>query len=432
MRGDPTRVRQVLLNLIGNAIKFTAQGSVSIHVYCEAGLGSWQNSDWRRVCLRVTDTGIGIPSEALPRLFHEFQQAELSTNRRYGGSGLGLAISRQLVEAMGGQIGVESTPGVGSTFEFKLPMQIGQSPTDNHDVDLPPHEHSLRVLCAEDFPSNQLIIRTLLEDMGQRCDIAANGRLAVTALSEHDYDLVLMDGRMPDMDGIAATRAIRSGGLPGLEVRDAEIMIVALTANVSADDKQRYLHAGMNDFLTKPIDQRALHLVVAKAIKRRLIEGAQLPLAADADAEAEEHSVAHDDEAALDITPNTDTSPSCGASAVNGENLGNDAKPKLRTAGPTGSKRDPAALAARLRTLFVGSLPQRIAELDAAWDARDYEQFGNICHGLRGSAGFVKEDEIVTHTADLEIAARNADHNTITQGLPALRSALQDAIARLG
>ncbi|WP_230522474.1 hybrid sensor histidine kinase/response regulator [Janthinobacterium sp. EB271-G4-7A] len=275
--GDPTRLRQVLVNLVGNAFKFTQRGGVSV---CVERAGVASGSGGRKVNLirfTVSDSGIGIDAEAMARLFQKFEQADASTTRRYGGTGLGLAICRQLVELMDGEIEVASTPGQGSTFAFTLPLADGVAPPLVPQVALAPHSHQLRVLCAEDFPTNQIIIRVMLEELGHRVDVVANGVLAVAACVHTRYDLILMDGRMPEMDGATATRLIRVGGWPDQPVRDQELMIVALTANASEEDRSRYLGVGMDDFLSKPVDEAALHGLLARAIERQLQRGFMLP-----------------------------------------------------------------------------------------------------------------------------------------------------------
>ncbi|MDP5240330.1 ATP-binding protein [Uliginosibacterium sp. 31-16] len=264
--GDPTRIRQVLINLIGNALKFTEQGEISVGVRANPPCNGRQ-----QVLFSIRDTGIGIAAEEIPKLFQMFQQADTSTTRRFGGTGLGLAICRQLVEAMGGRISVFSTPGAGSTFEFDLQLAPGQAPPAAINAELPPHQRKLHVLCAEDVRVNQLIIRTQLLRMGHSVDMVESGLAAIHALAGKDYDLVLMDGRMPEMDGADATRAIRTGGLPDAPVRNPAVRIVALTANASNEDREQYLASGMDDYLTKPIREAQLHAALTRTIE--LLEG---------------------------------------------------------------------------------------------------------------------------------------------------------------
>ncbi|MGH8855279.1 MAG: two-component regulator propeller domain-containing protein, partial [Telluria sp.] len=274
--GDPTRLRQVLVNLVGNAFKFTRSGAVTLGVECRPG-DQVRGEGWNMLRFTVRDTGIGIPADALPRLFQKFEQADTTTTRRYGGTGLGLAICRQLVALMGGSIGVNSVEGKGSTFSVLLPLADGVEPPQVEPVMRAPHTHRLRILCAEDFPTNQIIARTMIEEMGHSIDIADNGAQAVAACARMRYDLILMDGRMPEMDGASATRLIRAGGPPDARVLDQHLMIVALTANASGEDRARYLACGMDGFLTKPIDEDALHQQISRAIERQLARGLPLP-----------------------------------------------------------------------------------------------------------------------------------------------------------
>src|SRR5206468_4239512 len=248
---DPTRLRQVLVNLVGNAFKFTENGTVTVRVERmlddQPGDGQ-QQARLHLIRFSVEDTGIGIDPRALPRLFQQFEQADASTTRRYGGTGLGLAICRQLVELMGGRIGAASTPGVGSTFSFVLPLADGAQPPVVPIEPRQPHSHRLRVLCAEDYPTNQIIVRMMIEELGHQVDVVDNGLLAVDACARTRYDLILMDGRMPEMDGASATRLIRAGGPIDAPVLDQQLMIVALTANASEVDRDRYLACDMDAF----------------------------------------------------------------------------------------------------------------------------------------------------------------------------------------
>ncbi len=272
--GDPTRIRQVLLNLLGNALKFTDQGVVSLKVRPVSN-----TADSTLVEFSVADTGPGIPTEALGRLFGKFEQADLSTTRRFGGTGLGLAICKELVEMMGGRIGVKSEVGRGSTFWFELPMTHGQRPTETMDAGARlRHSHALRILCAEDEPTNQIIIRALLEDMGHSVEIADDGHMVLNTLADNDFDLVLMDGRMPYMDGLEATQKIRAGGPSEAPVRWPAIPIIALTADAGRHDEDLYLRAGMDGFLSKPIDERALFVELDKVISLLLSSGHPLVL----------------------------------------------------------------------------------------------------------------------------------------------------------
>ncbi|QLI81564.1 response regulator [Chitinibacter fontanus] len=252
LRGDPGRLRQVLLNLIGNAVKFTDSGGITLQISVLT-----QQAEQVTLQVSVQDSGIGIPADKIPHLFTRFYQLDDSTSRRYGGTGLGLAICQQLVSLMGGEISVRSIPDEGAEFIFTLPLGIaGPAAEQEKPSTSSLHtERSYRVLLAEDNPVNQRVAVRMLENLGCRVHTANNGRHALAALAGNDFDIVFMDLQMPEMDGIEATRAIRAGEA---DPRNTDIAIVALTANALADEKARCFAAGMNDFLVKPIQPEAL------------------------------------------------------------------------------------------------------------------------------------------------------------------------------
>jgi PAS domain S-box-containing protein len=254
LRGDPTRLRQVLLNLIGNAIKFTESGAVSLSVTLDEGAPGP-----RALHFTITDTGIGISDEKLERIFERFTQADSSTTRRFGGSGLGLTISKRLVELMGGRIWVRSALGKGSVFSFTLPFEIWADAAARAiapvgvgvEAPLP----ALRILLAEDSADNALITMAYLEDTPYRLQVAETGAIACDMFMANDYDLVLMDRQMPVMDGLTATRKIRAWEMAN---NRAPTPIVALTASALKGDREMCLAAGCTAFLTKPIKQDVL------------------------------------------------------------------------------------------------------------------------------------------------------------------------------
>jgi len=264
VHGDPGRLRQILLNLLGNAVKFTDRGSVRIRVRRDRDADGLLRFE-------VRDTGIGISTEVQPRLFAAFEQADGSTTRRYGGTGLGLAITRRLVERMGGTIAVDSQLGCGSTFIFSLRLSAVESYAvlSSQHLKVAPRRSSLpspraasgprRVLVVEDNAVNQKVTALMLERLSLLPAVAGNGHEALALLECADYDLVLMDCHMPDMDGFEATASVRE--LPGDR---GQVPIVALTASVTAEDRERCFQAGMDDFLAKPVDRAQLVDVIER------------------------------------------------------------------------------------------------------------------------------------------------------------------------
>jgi PAS domain S-box-containing protein len=249
LRGDQQRLSQILLNLVGNAIKFTERGRIAIRLACEANDGKTA-----RLRFEIQDTGIGIPAELQGHLFSRFTQADSSITRRYGGSGLGLSICKRLVELMGGTIGVISARGEGSTFWFTAPLKIGDAAAiDRAPAAAPTDGRALRILVVDDAEMNRRIATYMLKSAGHTVDGADGGAAAVAAVRGADYDLVLMDLQMPDMDGYEATSRIRSLPAPANAVP-----VVAMTANVLPDDVARCYAAGMNGFVSKPIDKASL------------------------------------------------------------------------------------------------------------------------------------------------------------------------------
>jgi len=247
---DPHRIRQVLINLIGNSIKFTASGVVSLLVRVAEEETSYS------VKFTVTDTGIGMPPDTSGQLFTAFNQVDNSISRRFGGTGLGLAISQQLVHMLGGNITVRSQLDEGSQFSFVLQMKNlsdNYKPVVQSTVAVP--EFSGKVLLVEDTPDIQFLVRWMLEKTGLSVCVVDNGSLGVEAVSKADYDVILMDMQMPVMDGLTATRVLRQQG--------NEVPIVALTANVSSEDRENFLQAGCRDFIGKPIDRTELYAVIA-------------------------------------------------------------------------------------------------------------------------------------------------------------------------
>lgn len=249
--GDRRRLRQVLTNLVGNAMKFTDAGKIEVSVGYDA--------DQQVACFTVRDTGPGIAEDMVDKIFDQFFQADSSATRRHGGSGLGLAISKQLVGLMGGVIQVDSRLGEGSAFHFTLPAPVVLAPSPERAEPHAAPNKSLRVLVAEDNPSMQQILRALLEADGHQLTVVSDGRDAVAMAASQTFDLILMDVMMPMMDGPTAAQRIRElGGRAG------GVPIIALTANALVGDRDSYLAAGMTDYLSKPIDVAALFAALGR------------------------------------------------------------------------------------------------------------------------------------------------------------------------
>jgi two-component system, sensor histidine kinase len=289
LRGDAARIRQVLLNLASNAIKFTERGGVTIALVCHSRGDLLARVEWR-----VSDTGIGIAADRLGRLFTDFTQVDASINRRFGGTGLGLAISRRIIEQMGGTIAAASEQGAGSSFRFSLTLPWGETQVSDQKSDgaavgdlkafIAALGRPVRILIAEDDATNRLVVSKMLAEFEVEMQVVTDGLQAVQAASETEYDLVLMDVQMPEMDGLAATRSIRDRCL-------ARLPIIALTANAFPEDVKMCREAGMSDFLAKPLRKAALVAAVLRAVSKAapqdcLPEQSSAPLAPDIPNEA--------------------------------------------------------------------------------------------------------------------------------------------------
>ncbi len=369
IRGDPTRLRQVLINLVGNGIKFTRRGSVTVAVSHRT------IADRReRFHFEVRDTGIGIPEEKRKMLFDPFSQADSSTTRRYGGSGLGLAISRRLVEAMEGEIGVDSIEGVGSRFWFEIPLTVAEKAAPRQpSTPRLRDERPLRVLLAEDVETNQVLVADMLRTHGHDVVNAANGQEAVELATREAFDVVLMDVQMPVMDGIEATVRIRRLPPPACVVP-----VLALSANVMAEDMARYKAAGMNGALTKPIDWPKLFEALARygGRGRPAQPGASAPPPAEAvetTAESEAAIPEPIDLAEFDPPP----------------------EPEGLTNG----------LNAKLVELFELDAGKRLDELRDAIQHADNPAVARLAHAIKGSAANLGAQRLAELCADIETRA---------------------------
>jgi CheY-like chemotaxis protein len=363
--GDPTRLRQVLSNLVGNAVKFTHEGEVVTTVKCIATVGKTA-----RVSFSVRDTGIGMSPETLGAIFEPFRQADSSMTRRYGGTGLGLTISRRLVELMGGHLVVTSQEGKGSEFSFELFLPVVTRPPTDANVAAPeakqpirPPGRTLSVLVAEDNLINQEVARAMLTRRGHSVDFVGDGRAAVDAALKKDYDVVLMDIQMPELDGLEATQLIR-GRKPAPRPR-----IVALTANVLPGERERCLQSGMDAYLAKPYSARDFFAVL----------------------EGDAHEPAK-------VVP-----------------------PPAPTARPSGKLVDLDELRADLRAagieeslpvlvkLFLRDGPGRMTAIEKAVAAKNATLIASSAHSLRSAAGAGRASRLMNALASMERAAKSGD-----------------------
>ncbi|MFA7329487.1 MAG: PAS domain S-box protein [Candidatus Delongbacteria bacterium] len=401
--GDPGRLRQILTNLVGNAVKFTPAGSVTVRVLLEEELPT-DDAGPADVRLRfvVRDTGIGIPADKLDQLFDKFTQVDASTTRRYGGTGLGLAISKQLSELMGGSIGVESAPGQGSEFWFtvRLGRLAGEAGPPRAAAGPPIRPlpgllagRPARILLAEDNPTNQQVAQGILAKLGLRADAVATGEEVLRALADIPYDLVLMDVQMPQMDGLEATALIRAGQSG---VRDPAVPIIAMTAHAMQGDRERCLEAGMNDYVTKPVDPRALAMALERWLPRGRGEGGPRPEAAGAPER---------DETAPGATP-PDRLLWNRAALL--ERLLQDGE-----------------LAAVIMTAFLGDIPQQLQALRGYVEEGDAAGAERQAHTIKGAAANVGAEGLQGAAHGLERAARDGDLATVRAGLAGLEDAFE-------
>lgn len=387
--GDPGRLRQVLLNLVGNAVKFTEAGGVTIKVSHEAARPSEPNGtttpNAHSLRFSVIDTGIGIPEHTLGGLFDSFTQVDASVTRRYGGSGLGLSICKQLVELMGGSIGVKSTLGRGSEFYFDLELAPadadGVEPRDDNALALPP----LKILVAEDNLVNQKVARGYLDEGGHAVTIVGDGAAALNAVKSGDFDLVLMDMHMPEMDGISATRRIRA-----LDGPVAAIPIIAATAGAMAEDIERCLAAGMNDFVPKPIDPISLARAMARVLG---IAGDDAPEPAD-----DPHSIAASLSAAGEALD-----PSVADSLA--EQLGDE-------------------FVLDLLDDYDEAAERHLGNLERAITDEDSKSVASVAHALKGASGALG----LRHAFQLSMAVENAATKNQMDDARTLSADLPDAV----
>lgn len=358
--GDQVRLRQVLLNLAGNAIKFTERGEVTVSVRISADPGTSQRSAGEETVMlefAVRDTGIGIPPSDVEHIFHPFAQADTSTTRRFGGTGLGLTICSSLVRLMGGRIWVESEVGKGSTFYFtvRLPLAKELPPEPETPDVLTAAPTTLRILLVEDNPANQKIAAYILQERGHTVAIAGDGRQGLNMAQQNYYNVILMDVQMPGMDGLEATKAIRAG-----EDSQRRVPIIAMTAHAMPSDRERCLAAGMDDYLSKPIDGHEMIALV-----ERLAAGATPPAPTPAQAEPASAPAANVFDPELALKRCYNSQKMVGEMMASFFNEANSLLPQLRAALQEGDLQEVGRLGHRLKGTFVylGAEPAREAAL---------------------------------------------------------------------
>jgi PAS domain S-box-containing protein len=394
LHGDALRLRQILLNLSGNAVKFTQQGAVRIEVGVEL-----RESERALLKFSVHDSGIGIPPDKVSKLFAPFTQVDSSDSRRYEGTGLGLAISKQLCEMMGGRIGVESVAGQGSVFWFTAFFGVlavqpqteaqrapGSGVEDASGVSLNREERGrFRLLLAEDHPTNQVVALEMLRRMGYRADVVANGVEAMSAVRNGDYDIVLMDCQMPEMNGFEATRRIRQGEAGS---RNTQMPIIALTANAMSSDRDRCVAAGMSDYVSKPVRPAEL----SGALDRWLgPNAAKPPQATPLPAELQTPM------AEALITPARDSEPGGKAPAVF-----NRTDFLERVMGDMD-------LGKQVAQGFIDDLPRQLEAIREAFKAGNWPALAELSHRLKGSSGTLSGEALRAGAMEMEKAAKQGD-----------------------
>jgi PAS domain S-box-containing protein len=378
--GDPGRIRQIVTNLVGNAVKFTEHGSVIVTAHAERLAG-----DTLQFHIDIADTGIGMSPEAANRIFEDFVQADETVTRKFGGTGLGLSISRKFAEALGGDITVESEPGAGSIFKISLDggsaMEVAwvtpeQALTVADAPRMQERTHwvfpAAQILVVDDGPENREFVKVALKEYGLTIDEAGNGRIAVEMATTTDYDLILMDVQMPEMDGLTATRLLREHGL--------QTPIIGLSANVMKGFEQELFDAGYTDYLTKPIN---LGRFISKLADLLNAEPKQEPFT----------ETIMSDSLIEETSSGEDTSPI--VSRLGGNNK-----------------------FAKVISRFVGRLEEQLPAMDEAFWAQDFESIAKLAHWLKGAGGTVGFDVFCEPASELELAAKAMD-------LPAIERQLQ-------
>jgi len=389
--GDPYRLSQVLNNILSNALKFTREG----HITIATGITE-RNAEWVVVEVTISDTGIGISEERIRTIFEPFEQADAATSRKYGGTGLGLTICKNMIEMQNGDLMVQSEEGKGSAFTFRIPYQLSIGAMQENETSQAIDYKSLgnkNVLVAEDVELNQYLARHILESWDFKVVIVDNGRSAVEQLQQGSFDCILMDVQMPEMDGIEATRHIRK--LPDPE--KASVPIIALTANVLKGDSEKYLAAGMNDYLAKPFDEEKLFRVISRnlPVKTALASTSPLTTLNDHTNMNKETAMLSGDVKLYDLSM---------VQSVSGGDQG---------------------FIKKMVALFIETVPQNLQDLCKATEEGNWEQVGKTAHKLKST---VDSMGIKSIHQDIRLVEANAKQQQSLQEIPPLVGKIESVI----
>ena len=421
LHGDPVRLRQILSNLVSNAIKFTEEGEVSISL--DASVRGLED----RLRFEVRDTGLGLSDENKVTIFDPFNQADGSDTRKYGGTGLGLTITRQLVDLMGGEVGVESQRGVGSTFWFEIPINgraRREDPTEEFQVarllesDGGVAEQAFaagRILLVEDNELNREVVGGMLEYLGGRADVATSGSEALDLVERGDYDLVLMDCQMPGMDGFEATERIRS-----LEAQSSQsggkrprVPIIAMTASALAGDRERCFEAGMDDYLGKPFTLDQLRDFLSRWLQLDEDSGSEEPR--DRDVEAV-------------MVSGVDVEQDVAEEDGQADPLDQKALDEIRTLEANGV----AGLFDNIINIYLESSPELVAALRSAVEKRDASGLHAAAHSLKSTSASLGARYLASLCRELEAKGRSEDVESAAPVLDELMIEFERVTAALG